>query len=101
MEMLKRMQGASSDEEDGDEEEGGGQKNLEGLSEEEQMAALMGFGGFDTTKGKEVADNKQTAAKGHVAKHKRREYKQYMNKKGMGRLAPGEGQRGKGGGKGW
>ena len=47
---------------------------------EQQMAALMGFGGFDSTKGKPVEDNKTTAAKGHVAKHKRREYRQYMSK---------------------
>ena len=64
--MLKRMQGVESDEEDGEGEEGGGQKSLEGMTEEEQMASLMGFGGFDTTKGKAVEDNKSSAAKGHV-----------------------------------
>ena len=82
MEMVKRMEGAESDEEDGDGEEGGGKKSLEGMTEEEQMASLMGFGGFDTTKGKAVEDNKSTAAKGHVVgiPTSRREHKNTTNK---------------------
>ena len=50
--------------------------------EEAQMNEMMGFGGFGTTKGKEVADNKTSAARGLVAKHKARKYRQYMNRKG-------------------
>lgn len=82
MDMLKRMRGADVDDELG-EQQGGPQQpdSLEDLSEEQKMAALMGFGSFDTTKGKQVADNVKTAARGHVAKHKKRQYRQYMNRR--------------------
>lgn len=46
------------------------------------MMKLMGFAGFDTTKGKGVEDNKRGPAKGAVSKHKEREYRQYMNRRG-------------------
>lgn len=43
---------------------------------------LMGFAGFDSTKGKGVEDNKKGPAKGATSKHKEREYRQYMNRRG-------------------
>ena len=46
------------------------------------MARLMGFGDFDTTKGKHVADNDTSAARGAVARTLKREYRQYMHRKG-------------------
>ena len=56
---------------------------LEGLDEEEQMRRLLGFsGGFATTKGQEVVDNRKSAARGVAAKNKARKYRQYMNRKG-------------------
>jgi hypothetical protein len=54
--------------------------------EELDMMAVLGFGGFDTTKGKEIADNTH----GAVNKSKKRIYRQYMNRRGMvRRLLPG------------
>lgn len=47
------------------------------------MMKLMGFAGFDTSKGKGVEDNKRGPAKGAVSKHKEREYRQYMNRRGV------------------
>jgi hypothetical protein len=76
------------------------------LSEEQKMAAMMGIEGFDTTKGKIVQDNHTTAARGYVAKTKRREYRQYMNRKVVrkdgvyGTNVRGGSFGGKGGGKG-
>ena len=69
-----------------DEEEGGEgtsqqEKSLDELSEEAQMQQLMGFGSFDTTKGKKIDDNHRTASKGFSGKVKQRKYTQYMNKK--------------------
>lgn len=52
------------------------------IKQEQQMMKLMGFAGFDTTKGKGVEDNKRGPAKGAVSKHKEREYRQYMNRRG-------------------
>lgn len=56
-------------------------EELEGLDEEEQMKKLMGIQGFGTTKGKQVDDNKTSAARGVAAKNKARKYRQYMNRK--------------------
>ncbi|CDR99480.1 hypothetical protein [Sporisorium scitamineum] len=42
------------------------------------MAAMMGFGGFGTTKGKKVSGN--TAGAAEVKKE--RTWRQYMNRKG-------------------
>lgn len=54
-------------------------KDLEGKTEEEQeMMKLMGFGGFDSTKGKHVAGNDVSA----VNVLQKRKYRQYMNRKG-------------------
>lgn len=55
---------------------------LSHLTEEEQMQALMGFGGFDSTKGKPVVDNVQGVATGGIRKENKREYRQYMNRRG-------------------
>jgi hypothetical protein len=48
----------------------------------ERMAKLMGFSGFNTTKGQAVLDNATSAAKGAATKNKARKYRQYMNRKG-------------------
>ena len=42
------------------------------------MQAMMGFGGFGSTKGKKVAGNNA----GAVRKEKKTEYRQYMNRIG-------------------
>ncbi len=55
---------------------------LEGLSEEEQMQRLLGFGDFTSTKGQAVEDNQTSAARGAATKNKARKYRQYMNRKG-------------------
>ncbi|KAG7298492.1 hypothetical protein JYU34_018124 [Plutella xylostella] len=53
--------------------------DLEGKSPEEQeMLKVMGFCGFDTTKGKKVEDN----VEGDVHVVLKRKYRQYMNRKG-------------------
>ncbi|KAJ2446498.1 hypothetical protein GGF42_005672 [Coemansia sp. RSA 2424] len=51
---------------------------LQQMTEEEQMNALLGFGGFSTTKGKAVAGNNIGAAN----IKKQRKFRQYMNRKG-------------------
>jgi U4/U6.U5 tri-snRNP-associated protein 3 len=57
-------------------------EELEGLDEEEQMKALLGFGGgFGSTKGEKVEDNHTTSAQGAAGKNKARKYSQYMNRK--------------------
>ncbi|KAJ2120887.1 U4/U6.U5 small nuclear ribonucleoprotein, partial [Coemansia sp. RSA 2131] len=48
------------------------------MNEEDQMMALMGFSGFDTTKDKAVAGNKL----GTANIKKQRKFRQYMNRKG-------------------
>ncbi|WWD20340.1 hypothetical protein CI109_104816 [Kwoniella shandongensis] len=45
---------------------------------EAAMAAMMGFGGFDSTKGKGIPTN----AEGGVKIHKQRTWRQYMNRRG-------------------
>uniref|UniRef100_A0A8H7KB77 U4/U6.U5 small nuclear ribonucleoprotein 27kDa protein domain-containing protein n=2 Tax=Bionectria ochroleuca TaxID=29856 RepID=A0A8H7KB77_BIOOC len=42
------------------------------------MKAMMGFGGFDTTKNKKVSGNDV----GGLRKEKKSEYRQYMNRQG-------------------
>jgi len=77
--MLKRMQGEEvADEAELEEEQ---EVDLSELTEEQQMAKLLGIGGFDTTKGKHVKDNDSTAARGATNKSKQRDYRQYMNRK--------------------
>mmetsp|Transcript_42227 Transcript_42227/g.117563 ORF Transcript_42227/g.117563 Transcript_42227/m.117563 type:complete len:176 (+) Transcript_42227:233-760(+) len=56
-------------------------EELEGLDEEEQMRKLLGFSGFNSTKGELVEDNQKSAARGVAAKNKARKYRQYMNRK--------------------
>ncbi|KAG8728688.1 hypothetical protein FRC12_021568 [Ceratobasidium sp. 428] len=46
--------------------------------DEAQMMAAMGFGGFDSTKGKAVLGNQQGAAN----VKKQRTWRQYMNRRG-------------------
>lgn len=46
--------------------------------DEAQMMAMMGFAGFDTTKGKPVEGNQE----GAVDIKKRRTWRQYMNRRG-------------------
>ncbi|CAN7939349.1 unnamed protein product [Ixodes hexagonus] len=54
-------------------------KDLEGKTEEEkEMMKIMGFGSFDSSKGKHIPGNNVYAV--HVI-HKRK-YRQYMNRKG-------------------
>jgi hypothetical protein len=100
--------GASDDEADDDTEAGPTQEEFEELSEEQQLAQLIGFGDFTTTKGSKVEDNFSTSARGAMAKSQRREYRQYMNRKVIrkdGLVGPqgkgsGGGGKGFGGGKG-
>lgn len=47
---------------------------------EAQMAALMGFGGFGSTKGTKVQGNPTDVVVGKPVK--KTEYRQYMNRKG-------------------
>lgn len=45
---------------------------------DDDMAAMMGFGGFGSTKGKKIVGNNV----GAVRKEKKTEYRQYMNRVG-------------------
>ena len=51
-------------------------------AEEAEMRRLLGFGSFDTTKGKVVEENAHSAAAGAASKHQARKYRQYMNRRG-------------------
>ncbi|OQR84490.1 hypothetical protein ACHHYP_20665 [Achlya hypogyna] len=53
------------------------------MTEEEKMMALMGFGGFNSTKGQQVVDNVAGPAAGGLRKTNKREYRQFMNKRGQ------------------
>jgi len=61
------------------------------------MAQLMGFSDLSSTKGTKVEDNHATAARGAMAKVKRREYRQYMNRKVVRKDGAVGGKGGKGG----
>jgi len=50
------------------------------MPSEDDLMKIMGFGNFDTTKGKPVAGNNAGTAAAQVM-HKRK-YRQYMNRKG-------------------
>jgi len=52
------------------------------LDEEAAMAQLLGFGGFESTKGTLVKDNVSSAARGAVRKVVVKKYRQYMNRRG-------------------
>ncbi|CAM9203684.1 unnamed protein product [Heterosigma akashiwo] len=78
MEVVRQLQG----EEGGIDAIGGKQTDASEMDEEAMMRQIMGFGGFDTTQGKVVSTNHKGAAKGAIAKHKKREYRQYMNRRG-------------------
>ncbi|KAG8786813.1 hypothetical protein FRC15_010632 [Serendipita sp. 397] len=58
-----------------DQPTGGGEV---GGSTEEDMMALMGFGGFGSTKGQAVEGNQE----GAVKINKQRTWRQYMNRRG-------------------
>ena len=58
--------------------EGGMEEEEEVDDDDEEMRRVMGFSGFDTTRGKHVDGNDA----GAVSKHKARKYRQYMNRKG-------------------
>lgn len=45
---------------------------------EAQMAAMMGFGGFNSTKKKGIGQN----VEGDASVHKQRTWRQYMNRRG-------------------
>lgn len=63
-------EGPGKDEEKGDDDE---------LDDDAAaMQAMLGFGGFGSTKGKKVAGNNA----GGVQKEKKTEYRQYMNRQG-------------------
>eukprot|EP00388_Colpodella_angusta_P046036 GDKK01068032.1.p1 GENE.GDKK01068032.1~~GDKK01068032.1.p1 ORF type:complete len:257 (-),score=44.47 GDKK01068032.1:67-837(-) len=62
--------------------EGGENEEMSEEDDEEDMMEMLGFGGFGSTKGKHVAENSMGAAAGAVAKHHKRQYRQYMNRKG-------------------
>lgn len=51
-------------------------------TELDRMQQLMGFSGFSTTKGSLVEDNYAGSSRGAVKKNKKREYRQYMNRRG-------------------
>ncbi|KAK9395333.1 U4/U6.U5 small nuclear ribonucleoprotein 27 kDa protein [Crotalus adamanteus] len=56
------------------------EEDLEGKTEEEiEMMKMMGFAGFDTTKGKKVDGSVNAYA---VNVSQKRKYRQYMNRKG-------------------
>lgn len=93
LELVKRMKGGDPDEEEAAAlaattfrvktntgEEGDEEEDLQ--ADEEEMNRLLGFGGFGSTKGKQVIDNAEGAAAGGAARHKERKYRQYMNRKG-------------------
>eukprot|EP00903_Cladosiphon_okamuranus_P007658 g7426.t1 len=82
LDLIRQMKGDASGEEDALGSGSDGEADDEEMTEEQQMMKLMGFAGFDTTKGKGVEDNKRGPAKGAVSKHKEREYRQYMNRRG-------------------
>lgn len=79
--LVKRItQGDASDEEENEKETTEGDLG-EYENNAEEIAKLLGFGGFGTTKNKVVEDNHTGAASGAVSKHKERKYRQYMNRK--------------------
>ena len=69
---LRKSAGAAADDSDDDEVD----------EEQQRMMAMMGIGGFGTTKGKAVSDNQLSASSGAAQKNKARKYRQYMNRKG-------------------
>lgn len=84
--LAKRLQRGDSSDEDEVEEDGEVEDlsaiQSEALATEQDLMRALGFGGFDSTKGKQIVDNKAGAAVGAVAKHKKRVYRQYMNRRG-------------------
>ena len=60
--------------------------------EEAAMMQMMGFQGFGSSKGKAVKTNQHGPAKGaaRIEKKAKRQYRQYMNRKGGAQLLSGE-----------
>jgi len=86
--MVKTLTGTAAEE---DEEDGAITVGVDGREEsmhvaggtsEEDIMAMMGFSGFGTTKGQQVECNQNSSAVGTVSKHKKRVYRQYMNRRG-------------------
>lgn len=62
------------------------------LTEEEQMAKLLGFAGFASTHGQQIESNVTTAARGGRFKVPGRKFRQYMNRRdGFNRPVMGSG----------
>ena len=58
------------------------QQNNNEIIDDKELNRIMGFSYFNTTKNKVVEDNFHGAAIGGASKHKKRLYRQYMNRKG-------------------
>lgn len=86
MEMVKRLTQSEPDPVEQIGKYSGAGANAEGEYEEEdddaEMRRMLGFGGFDSTKGRMVDENHSGASVGAVSKHKARKYRQYMNRRG-------------------
>jgi U4/U6.U5 tri-snRNP-associated protein 3 len=77
--MVKRITDESNG---GEDEKDDNEEGDNGECDEDEMMRILGFGNFDSTKGKPVAANQEGVAAGGVAKAKGREYRQYMNRRG-------------------
>lgn len=87
MELLKRLTNRDGDEDNaegaaGGAAQAGADEEQDSEEDEAEMQRMLGFGSFDTTKGKVVEENKHSAAVGAASKHQARKYRQYMNRRG-------------------
>lgn len=73
--------GRAESESEEDAKDGPAAADLENMTEEEKVMVMMGIGGFGSTKGKSVADNQATAARGYIKRTAKHQYRQYMNRK--------------------
>lgn len=75
-------------------------KDVSEMTMEERMQHMLGVSGFDSTQGKEVEDNANTAARGYSRKNAKVKARQYMNKRArqmrLRKVAPDEGRSGRG-----
>ena len=67
---------------DANSKKGTNSKENSDVDEDTEMMHMLGFSGFESTKGKSIDDNKRGAASGAVSNHKKRVYRQYMNRRG-------------------
>jgi len=58
------------------------EERLAKMTPKQQMRELLGFTSFGTTQGKKVESNFDGAARGAVFQPLKREYRQYMHRKG-------------------